>query len=153
MGSLLSLLDVHADLKERLAVHADLVVGLEFARAFEELERFERELRAHMDAEERHILPVYRVLLARVPGGDPDLFILEHRNILRNLAMAKEALLKVMAIAGAGRREAHLLLDQEWILRHLLEHHDAREKNVLYPRLDAALAEEQRDQILAAVSR
>ena len=153
MKSLLTLLDVHANLKERLAVHGDCLVGLEFERALEELDRFERELRAHMDAEERHILPLYRVLLPRVPGGDPDLFTLEHKNILRSLATAKEALRKVIGTPGAGRREARELLDGEWMLRHLIDHHDSREKNVLYPRLDAALSDKERARVLEAVSR
>ena len=152
MATLLKLLDIHADLHEKLAVHRDFVVGLEFPRALEELERFEADLRAHMDAEERHILPLYRKRLPPVPGGDPELFSLEHQNILRNLASAKEALRKVIATPGAGRRQAHQFLDAEWMLLHLLEHHDAREKNVLYPRLDAILTEEERTQVLAVVS-
>ncbi len=153
MTSLLTLLDVHADLQEKFAVHRDFVVGLEFPRALEELERFERELRSHMEAEEEFILPLYREKLPPVTGGGAELFSVEHQNILRNLATVKDALRKVIATPGAGRRQAHRLIDEEWMLLHLLEHHDTRERNVLYPRLDAALTEEERARILEAVSR
>jgi hemerythrin-like domain-containing protein len=146
---LLELLDVHAGLHERFAVHRDFVVGLEFGRALVELEAFERELRVHMDVEESCVLPVYKDRVGRVLGGDPDFFILEHRNILRNLGTAKEALRSLAATSGAGRRQAHEFLDQEWMLHNLLHHHDLREKNTLYPKLDEVLSDDEREDLLA----
>jgi hemerythrin-like domain-containing protein len=146
---LLELLGVHAELRERFAVHRDLVVGLEFARALEELGRFERELRVHMEAEEAWVLPLYRERVGRVAGGDPELFLLEHRNILRNLETAKESLRRLVEDPQAGRRQAHEFLDQEWMLHHLIEHHDLREKNTLYPTLDKALSDQEREDLLA----
>lgn len=149
MRSLRELLRVHAGLQERFAVHRDLVVGLEFGRALVELEGFERDLRAHMDAEEAYLLPVYRSRVGRVLGGDPDFFTLEHRNILRNLETAKESLRRLAATPGAGRRQAHEFLDQEWMLQNLIRHHDEREKNTLYPKLDEVLSESEREELLA----
>lgn len=148
MRSLLELLEVHAGLRERFATHRDFVVGLEFRRALEELERFERELREHMDAEEAHLLPIYRERVGKILGGDPELFTWEHRNILRNLETAKEILKRLAEEPGSGRRQAHEFLDQEWMLLHLLEHHDLREKNTLYPKLDEALSEKEREDLL-----
>ena len=152
MRTLLELLDVHAELRERFAVHRDFVVGLEFGRALEELGAFERELRAHMEAEETFVLPLYRERVGKVLGGDPDLFMLEHRNILRNLEAAKESLEKMARDPAAGRRQAHEFLDREWMLLHLLEHHDLREKNTLYPKLDEVLSEREREELLARCS-
>ncbi len=148
MRSLLELLDVHAGLHERFAVHRDFVVGLEFGRALEELESFERALRAHMDVEEAHLIPLYRERVGRITGGDPDFFTLEHRNILRNLDTAKTELRTLAALPSAGRRQAHEFLDREWMLLHLMEHHDLREKNVLYPKLDEILSESERKALL-----
>ena len=153
MRSLLELLEVHAGLRECFAVHRDFVVGLEFGRALAELERFERELRSHMDAEEAVILPLYRKRVGKVLGGDPDFFTLEHKNILRNLETAKESLGKLAADPAAGRRQAHEFLDQESMLLHLLEHHDLREKNTLYPRLDEVLSDEEREDLLRRCGR
>ena len=153
MRSLLELMDVHAGLHEQFAVHRDFVVGLEFPRALAELEKFERELRVHMDMEEAVILPVYRERGGKVLGGDPEFFTLEHKNILRNLETAKESLRKLIADPRAGRRQAHEFLDQEGMLLHLLQHHDLREKNTLYPRLDEVLSEQEREDLLRRCGR
>lgn len=153
MRSLLEMMDVHADLHEAFAVHRDYVVGLEFRRALEELERFERELKLHMDDEERHVLPLYEARVGHVTGGDPQFFHLEHRNLLRNIETAKEELRKIIANPAAGRRQAHEFLDHESLLLHLLQHHDARERNTLYPKLDEALTPQEREALLAACGR
>lgn len=149
MRSLCELLDVHADLSEKLAVHRDHVVGLEWRRAFEALEEFERALRRHMEAEEKYILPLYEERVGHVTGGDPQFFHLEHRNILRNLETAKEGLRRLVADPKAGRRQAHEFLKDENLLLQLLEHHDLREKNILYPLLDRKVSPEERERILA----
>jgi hemerythrin superfamily protein len=115
--------------------------------------KFERELRVHMDAEEAYILPLYRERAGKVLGGDPDFFTLEHKNILRNLETAKESLRKLAVDPAAGRRQAHEFLDQEGMLLHLLEHHDLREKNTLYPRLDEVLTEAEREDLLRRCGR
>jgi iron-sulfur cluster repair protein YtfE (RIC family) len=144
------MMGVHADLGEKFAVHRDYVVGLEFARALEALERFEEDLRSHMAVEEKHILPLYERRVGHVLGGDPQFFYLEHENILRNIDSAKRELGRLAADPKAGRRQAHEFIDREGILRHLLEHHDLREKNVLYPKLDEALSPEERIALLEA---
>lgn len=143
-------MDVHGDLREKLARHRDLVVGLEFARAAEALEEFERDLRRHMQAEEEHILPLYAARVGHVTGGDPEFFTLEHKNLLKNLEAAKELARGLAANPRAGRREAHEFLHKQEILLHLLEHHDLREKNILYPLLDRTLSAEEREAVLAA---
>jgi len=148
--SLLEMMHVHADLHELFAVHRDYVVGLEFGRALGALEHFEVELRRHMTLEERHILPLYERRVGHVLGGDPQFFYLEHKNILRNIDSAKEELRRLEGDPKAGRRQAHEFIDKEGILRHLLEHHDQRERNVLYPKLDEALTPEERADLLKA---
>ncbi|HXG60064.1 MAG TPA: hemerythrin domain-containing protein [Planctomycetota bacterium] len=147
--TLLELMGVHESLRERFAEHRDLVVGLEFGKALESLEVFERELVDHMRAEEKHILPLYERRVGRIPGGDPQFFHLEHRNLLRNLSALKEALGRLAGDRGAGRRQAHEFLHREALFLHLLEHHDGREKNILYPSLDRVLTDGEREALLA----
>jgi iron-sulfur cluster repair protein YtfE (RIC family) len=142
------MMEVHANLHELFAVHRDYIVGLEFGRALQALEHFEAELRSHMALEEQHILPLYERRVGHVLGGDPQFFYLEHKNILRNIDAAKEELRRLAADPKAGRRQAHELIDKEGILHHLLEHHDQRERNVLYPKLDEALTPEERAELL-----
>lgn len=149
MRSLLELMDVHGGLHEKFAVHRDLVVGLEFGTALAALEDFERALRAHMDDEERHILPLYERRVGHVTGGDPQFFWLEHKNLLRNLDTMKEALRPLAADPKAGRRQAHEFLQKQSLFLQILEHHELREKNILYPQLDAAVSDVEREAILS----
>ena len=150
MRSVQELLTAHAGLHEQFAVHRDFVVGLEFGRALEELERFERELRSHMELEEKHVIPLYEARVGAVTGGDPEFFRLEHKNLLRNLDTAKAELRRLSEDPRAGRRQAHEALHGQSLFIHLLQHHDLRERNVLYPRLDEALSPEERLALLRA---
>jgi len=151
--SLLELMEVHASLHESFAVHRDLVVLRDFPRALEALDRFEQDLRVHMDQEEKVILPLYEERIGHVRGGDPQFFYLEHRNILRNLDRARESLRRLIRESKSGAREAHVFLEEESLLYQLLEHHDLREKNVLYPRLSDALSPSEREDVLARLGR
>lgn len=150
MRSVQKMMEFHAGLHELFAVHRDHVVGLEFAAALDALERFERELRSHMELEEKHILPLYEARVGHVLGGDPQFFYLEHKNLLRNLETAKTELRALAADPKAGRRQAHEFLEHESLFLGLLRHHDLREKNVLYPKLDEALSPDEREALLKA---
>ncbi|MBI2932521.1 MAG: hemerythrin domain-containing protein [Planctomycetes bacterium] len=151
--SLLELMDAHAELSELLARHRDRVVELRFPEAVEALGRFEEALRRHMDAEERHVLPLYEKRVGHVIGGDPEFFRLEHKNILRNLAEIVALGKALAADAKAGPRQAHEFLAKEGLLMHVLHHHDLREKNILYPELDRRLDETEREELLRLCGR
>jgi hypothetical protein len=145
MRSLLELTEVHAGLRELFAIHRDPVVGLELSLALEALEDFERRLRAHMDAEEKFILPLYEKRVGHVPGGEPQFFHLEHRNILKNLEKAKEGLRCLITRSASGRRPRMSSSRR----KPLPEHHDLREKTILYPRLTETLSPAEVEETLA----
>ncbi len=151
--SLLELLDVHAGFMELLAQHRDLIVGLEFGAAAEALATFETALRRHMEAEEKYVLPLYEERVGTMIGGSPEMFRLEHKNILRNLDDVKKLAKELAANAQAGRRQAHEFLDNETMLLHLLQHHDLRERNILYAELDLKLSEAELTALLAKCDR
>lgn len=153
MASLQELDRVHDALTELLLLHRDSVVGLDFKEARERLARFERELRRHMEDEETLLLPLYEARVAPVRGADADALRLEHRSILRALGEVALRVGKLAEDSSAGRREAHLLLDAEGLLLHLLDHHDRRERATLYPLLDQALTEPERADLLARCRR
>ncbi len=145
--TVLEFLEIHAEIDELLARHRDLVVGLEWAAALDALDAFERALRRHMEVEEQDVLPLYAQRVEPMPGADPQMFRLEHANILRNLADVRAALAAVDA-KTAGRRQAHEFIDKETMLLHLLRHHDLRERNTLYPALNLVLTPEERADLL-----
>ncbi len=151
--SLLELLDVHAGFMELFARHRDLVVGLELGVAVEALAAFEKALRRHMEAEEKYVLPLYEERVGTVIGGSPDMFRLEHKNILRNLDDVTKLAKELAANPQAGRRQAHEFLDKETLLLHLLQHHDLRERNILYGELDLKLSEAELADLLSKCDR
>lgn len=148
MRSLLALMDVHAKVDELFDVHRDRIVELRFADALDALLAFEREFLRHMKDEDDAVLPLYEARVGHVLGGDPEFFRLEHRNLVRNLEAIKEELRRLVADPAAGVRAAHKFLAREHLFLQILEHHTLREKNVLYPRLDAALTDEEREALL-----
>ncbi len=154
MAALSELMDLHASLHEALAVHRDRVVGLEFTRAAEALEAFARDLRRHIEDEETRILPLYE---ARVPspprGGRAEYFRLEHQRIL---ALLDELLTEARELArdpAAGARQAHEFLHRQGPLLHILDHHETRERAILYPELDRRVGAEESSRILAQCLR
>ncbi len=149
MGSLDHLMHVHRDLDELFARHRDAIVLLNFKQALELLEQYEVELRRHMKHEEEQIFPLYEERVGHVPGGDPRFFYLEHANLLKNLALFKPLVEKLAADPSAGPRQAHECLREQSSYLHLLEHHDLREKNILYPQLDRKLTQDERSAILS----
>ncbi len=148
MKSLLDLMEVHKELDELFARHRDLVVGLDFAKAAKALDAFERALKIHMEAEEKHILPLYEQRVGHVLGGDPAFFHAEHKNLLKLLAEIQTKSRELAANRAAGPRQAHQFLEAESMFLHLLDHHDRRERNTLYPELDKKVTVAEREELL-----
>jgi hemerythrin-like domain-containing protein len=109
-----------------------------------------------MRFEEEQLLPVY-ARAGRVPGGPEELFTGEHRKLLEFLGRIRE-LLRIAAAepTGSARNRAVLaVFDEETSFKNLLHHHDARERNILYPMLDKVATDSEKTELLrraAAVS-
>ena len=146
--SLLELMEVHAELDELFARHRDLVVELRFVAAAKALDDFIAALKKHMDAEETHILPLYEKRVGPILGGDPEFFRAEHRNLLKQLDAIRAKSRDLAANRAAGPRQAHEFLAAESMFLHLMDHHDRRERNTLYPELDKKLDERERAELL-----
>lgn len=104
-------------------------------------------LRRHLDDEERHLFPV----LAEgreIPGATQGILLKEHERIF---ALLREIETRVERIdlesAGAARRIVELI-DQEGVLKRLIEHHEAREESLVFPALDARVEAAERARLL-----
>ena len=146
--SLLELMEVHGEIDELFGRHRDLVVSLDFPKAADALDTFERALKAHMDVEEKYVFPLYEQRVGHLLGGDPKFFHAEHRNLLKRLAEIRAKLRELAANRAAGPRQAHEFLAAESMFLHLLDHHGRRERNTLYPELDRKLSDAEREEIL-----
>jgi hypothetical protein len=141
---------VHEDLDRALAAHQEALVGLDLGRAAEALAEYDRLLRAHIREEEKYVLPLYESL---VPGAcDIDIYKGEHR---RFEAFLDELRGRVAALAGVDRPRAAAvaIFDREAVLKQVLQHHDLRERNALYPALDRHTTPEERAAVFAAMER
>jgi hemerythrin-like domain-containing protein len=146
--SFVSLLDIHQVLKELFLQHQEALLDADLTRAGERLEEFERRLLHHIREEEDLLLPVYE-RAGVIPGGPPVLFTGEHKRMQELLAGFKQALSSLGQDTGSRKRGILWLLDRQATFKNLMEHHDLREANILYPALDRVTSEVERRALLA----
>jgi hemerythrin-like domain-containing protein len=146
--SFVSLLDIHKTLKEVFLQHQEALLDGDLGRAMERLSEFERRLLPHIRDEEDLLLPVYE-RAGGIPGGQPILFTGEHKR-MRELLAGFQGALSALEQNPEGRKRGVLrLLDRQATFKSLMEHHDLREANILYPALDRVTSDAERREILA----
>ena len=145
--SFVSLLDIHKVLKELFLQHQESLLDGDLTRGAERLEEFERNLLRHIRDEEDLLLPVY-VRAGAITGGPPVLFTGEHKRMQELLAGFKQTLSSLAQTPDGRKRGILWLLDRQATFKNLMEHHDLREANILYPALDRVTSEAERREIL-----
>jgi len=146
--SFVSLLDIHKALKELFLQHQEALLDGDLTRAGKRLDEFEGRLLHHIREEEELLLPVYERAGA-IPGGPPALFTGEHKRMQELLAGFKQVLSSLEQSPDGRKRGILWLLDRQATFKNLMEHHDLREANILYPALDRVTSEAERREILA----
>lgn len=146
--SFLSLLETHEWLDEHFLLHQEALLAQDLPLALELLEKVDEGQREHIRVEEEILLPIYE-RAGHIPGGNPEFYINEHRKMTSILDGFKETLPRLIRRRpGERRRELIGLFDQGYWFKRLHEHHDQRERNILYPVLDGVTSEEERKEIL-----
>ena len=146
--SFVSLLDIHKVLKEVFLQHQEALLDGNLVRAKERLAEFERRLLHHIWEEETLLLPVYERAGA-IPGGPPVLYTGEHKRMQELLAGFKQTLSSLEQDPDTRKRGILWLLDRQATFKNLMDHHDQRETNILYPALDRVTSEAERREILS----
>lgn len=146
MDSFLSLLADHEQSDDMFLQHQEALMTLDLASARALLLIYERRLVAHMEAEESLLLPVYE-RAGRIPGGPPVFFTGEHRR-MREFIARFHSRLDEMDAGHPERRKVIELFDHQATYKHLVEHHDQRERNILYPTLDRVTSVGERTELL-----
>lgn len=134
-------MEIHERLDERFLSHQEALLAADVRLAATRLDEYERTLRTHMEDEEALLLPVYE-RAGRIPGGAVEFFTSEHRKMLEMLARIKARLAQFDA--APAPREIIRLFDDESRYKRLVEHHDQREQNILYPALDRVTEDAER---------
>ena len=142
-----SLLSEHLQLEELFNTHQRALLARDLDGALGAVNRFENVLRKHIDFEEEVLLPMYGAKRLQTLGGTLPIFQSEHRKLLQSiakLARDTQALPESSDILGSILN----LLDEEAMFKGLFNHHSLREKNLLFPRLDACTSETERENAL-----
>ncbi len=151
--SFLTLLELHEQLDEMFFRHQEALLLGELDRAVQELKKHEAKLLAHIQNEEDLLLPIYEARTDKIPGGPLELFTGEHKKLKMFLAEFHETLAQMDKRSSSKvRRSIVALLDRQFMYKHLSEHHDLRERNVLYPWLDRITSNDERRALLAKCS-
>lgn len=142
------LLDLHQAFEVWLLRHRLALMRGDLPEATSSFRRLVALLQRHVADEEELVLPRYE---ARPPpegyerGASPAVFRAEHQNILGHLLRLDGALAQLALVSGSELPVACLhLLDREKVFADLLEHHDLRERQYLYPTLEGLLTEEEK---------
>ena len=143
----LSLLEIHQRLNEMLLLHQEALLALDVDLALARLKPFERELRAHIRAEEDVLLPIY-ARAGRIQGGPIEFYTGEHKRMLEFLARFTEKLERLITDRAGLKRKIIELFDEQAVFKQLMQHHDMREQSLLYPTLDRVTGEEERRELL-----
>jgi hemerythrin-like domain-containing protein len=146
-GSFLELLRVHERLNEMFQKHQEALLEQDIAQARERLLAYERALLMHMRVEEDVLLPIY-VRAGAIPGGPLELFLGEHRKMREFLQRFMATLAELETDPPDLKRRIIRLFDEQTMFKHLVEHHDLREQNILYPTLDRLTTEAERRDLL-----
>lgn len=151
--SLLELLDVHAELDELFFLHQERLLNLDLAGARTLLESYCRQLRAHIQMEERIVLPAYQALGITARGAGAHLVRAEHDKIGSWLDRLPGLLEPLTGRAELTFRDIVPILDRHCTFKHLLEHHDRRERVFLYPLLERELDAAAKRRLLEQIAR
>ena len=146
--SFAEILKIHERLNELFLLHQESLLRLDFEEAAERLRIYERELRAHMRAEEDLLMPVYE-RAGKIAGGPPEFFIGEHRRMLEFLARFDAALDELKEEGGDPARRVIRLFDEEAAFKNLCDHHDRREGAIFFPALDRVTGEAERGELIS----
>ncbi len=152
MKSFNDVLEVHLRLGELFYEHQRALLDFDFRGALTRLEAYEAALLAHMRQEEELLIPLYGRRAEAPRGAAADFFLLEHEKMRRHLAHFREQLPKLAGLTEPARALIKLL-DQETTYKHIVEHHDERERRHLYPALELVTTEAEREELLGRVLR
>ena len=141
------LLKVHEHLNELFLLHQESLLRFEIDLATRRLRSYERELRAHIRAEEDVLMPVFE-RAGKIAGAPPEFFIGEHTRMLAFLSRFAEMLSELRDGDYEQTRKLIDLLDEEARFKGLCDHHDMRERNLFFPALDRVTDDTERQELI-----
>jgi len=137
--------DEHRRLDGIFLSHQESVLMGDWEGAAATLAEYKALLAHHMKVEDEEVLPVYNVRVGEVPGGSAEVFRLEHRRIEKLLGEVERRLQETSQ--KPTRRGTISFLDFEKMFKDYIEHHDLRERNILYPKCQESFSAAERESV------
>lgn len=131
------LLKQHEEMEHLFSSHQEALVERDWEAARRELDGYRALVEAHITEEETDLLPIYATLGEAPRGGSAELLRTEHQKILKGLARLDMLMTDFEALATVRPRDMIELLERESTFKHLMEHHDIRERRFFFPVLEA----------------
>lgn len=151
--SFIKLSKVHEWLDGLFLAHQTALLSLDLNEARRCLDFYEANLLLHIKDEEELLIPTYGARASDIPGGAVEFFTGEHKKILGFIAEFHKMLKPLRSQKKLQLKHGIIqLLDREAMYKGLLQHHHAREHNVLYPWLDWLTTEVEREKLLEQCS-
>ncbi len=142
---------MHSELDDIFLRHQEELFAERLSDASQLLNRFERLLLLHMRHEEQRLLPAFEAQRSQqdaLRGLPAEVYVLEHRKIRGRLTELKQRLEELGVQRQPSTRDLIALLDLECGFKQLLDHHNRREHNLLYPDSDKLISEDERTAML-----
>lgn len=114
-------------------------------------DRFEARLRAHIQFEDEQLIPLFAERVQPPPlGCSQELLHAEHRKLERLLGSCGEALGEHLEHHADQPAALLALIEQQRMIREVLEHHDQRERAAFFPALHDCLQPAEKATLLQA---
>ena len=149
--TLLDLNQIHRQFEDLFYLHQSALLEKDYPKAQRLIFEYERVLFLHAKEEEELLLPFYREKADSIRGGDPDLFLAEHKKLREWLNRLKIRIHRLCSF-DPDPRSLFALLDDEAYFKKYMEHHTLREDRIFYPELERVVPEEQKPHILRLLS-
>jgi hemerythrin-like domain-containing protein len=130
------LLSQHEQLEELFLTHQEALLERDLDRAVDQLKLYQELLREHIREEEQTLLPIYAALGPAPRGASADLIHSEHEKILSRLGQLDEILSQLIQREEFQPRDLIETFDRQSSFKHLMEHHDLRERQYFFPALE-----------------
>ena len=138
------------EIERKLDDHQLALVRGGFDRAHRLFEEYRAAVRRHVEDEEALLLPLYEERVRPEPGGSGAPFRAEHAELDRMMESIDARLRRLEDIkVPADANDLIRCFEQEFELKRLWLAHSLRERNILFPALDAATEVDEREWLLS----
>jgi len=114
-------------------------------------DRFETRLRMHIRFEDERLIPLFAARVQPPPlGCSEELLLAEHRKLERLLDSCSVTAREHLEQRATDPAALLALIEQQRMIREVLEHHDQRERAAFFPALDEVLQPDEKTALLQA---